>query len=1594
MRLFSYIFLFLLTTWQLIAQTYPVQVVPVLTPPYSSKIADYANPMANRVQLQVITTDLSVQNRSVQLYVEIKGNGLTAASAPVLSGVSPLRINGGEILRLTNAELASYFQLRNLQGITSQQYASALPDGMYSFCFRVKDVLSGRWLSQSHCAIVYLMLNDPPILNIPTDNEQVAVTDFQNIIFSWTPRQINATNVSYTFELREILDPTLDPHFAFEVSRRILKEDDLRMTTFVYDVSKPNLIPGRRYVWRVRAISTGGLAENSVFKNNGYSEVHTFVYAVNCSKPLFLLSEQQGKSRTKLLWQGHTLHQKYHIQYRKKNVEGAQWFETFTRNTQTLIADLEAGEYEFRVGASCEGERYGITPSYVYSDIQTFKIEKTPNTTEQGYNCGIVPKITITNQKPLNSLVTNEVFTAGDFAVTLLEVSGSNGVFSGKGFIKVPYLNDTKLAVEFENVKINSDYQLTDGVVKTTYDADWKNVQFIENLIGQGKKSNEINVPFEIDKVETRNGEIVVTGKDGRKEVFPFGGNDSTVKGKVTTTTNGVTSTQEKIYHIDKDGKVSEPQTVAQGGKPTKENTNGVSKNGEATALTAKGIEVTFENTADSKYAYEVPTKAYSKDYQKMDGKYIPFKAVVKDETEPFLAKVHITDKNISADSLIFKTDKGALIESKRVEGSDDFLLTLKGFHSFAVEQVQATIKQGKKYQIAGVFNLVHLSPKTAKVTLIPTAENLTIDVEKVKAIYSKVGVTLDITWAAPFDISPYLTNGVLETKDVFGDLTDYSPSQQALINAYKATEKVANDTYYVFITNAKSSTGQGGYMALGGQFGFVFDQTERTLAHELGHGIFKLAHPFKKKQQGNVPSLMDYTSDEALLFADWKQINDPAFKIGIFQGQEEGENLLKKNSPMMVQRYIEYFRCTRKQKGTIYSDADKVDVYAKDITIGGVKYAEIIIEFLGKNNIEFKNYFSPKDYQNDEKVIHDDSEDKLVITFGGTIRFSIFSKDRFKLINYLYNDNDKHIELVKSILSNISAYKGGNKAAFEYINSLDVCTLSSIDFDTIRKVLKVLTDTKLSLTDTREKAIIRILSSLKENDFPKFIALLKEDNYKVFNRLYTDLDDAVLFYGNNNYTGFVKFLIEIYKKINSNTSLSQEIIGELSREKNEFSVILKVTPTNTRFFQRGWYHPEQRKVSVYAMERTMVPIKTTHGQDITPKDIKGEKIGELSPLSFVLIYKTNSGVSLIEEALSTAGSSSIYYAVPAIFLDYYQHKKHLDKIEKDAAFAFDMLTIGSSGGVALATKISKVRRVWATIEVIGAVGNIAANTAQSMNANLPFAKAVHYYNLAMGVIGIKNITQLGYGVAKNLAKNVKNNAKLLENYEHWQREVAQLDNLPQAERQLIENQREVLKGLELTNEVKGVENLIKTVNTEQKLLKNGKFIDDLLEADYQKYLTRKSKQGKTPKDRLEWKESRDYWLNDSPMARGNKFNKKAWKENWYRYNEVTLENGKRLDSYTPPMNGVEGMIVSRKATNLEEIELSSFESYLKEMKNKYALGTKIRSNKYKKQLDGKILEGKQILEIPESNKNFSQLQEYIDFAKNKYNIEIRLRPE
>ncbi len=227
--------------------------------------------------------------------------------------------------------------------------------------------------------------------------------------------------------------------------------------------------------------------------------------------------------------------------------------------------------------------------------------------------------------------------------------------------------------------------------------------------------------------------------------------------------------------------------------------------------------------------------------------------------------------------------------------------------------------------------------------------------------------------------------------------------------------------------------------------------------------------------------------------------------------------------------------------------------------------------------------------------------------------------------------------------------------------------------------------------------------------------------------------------------------------------------------------------------------------------------------------------------------------------------------------------------------------------------------------------------------------------------------------------------------------------NLPEIVKGNITNLEKVNKALKQGGyDAKYFDNLLASKLDPQKFIDdfigkigdNGKFIDDAIEGDYLKYLDRKAKQGKPPRDRSDWKQSSDYMKYDSPTARGNNFNRKAVDNGWYPYNEVHLGNNKRLDSYKPPKNGYPGEIVSRKATDLGDIKLETFESYLDEMVAKYSPGTAINSPKYAgTEIEGSVLKGQMYLEIPASNQSLSNIQEYIDLAKSK-NITLRFKVE
>jgi hypothetical protein len=499
-----------------IAQS-PVQVTAQMIPPYSVTLADYATANSDRLVVNLLLGDVTEFNRQVTLKLSVEGNGIAVQSADVVAGVSPITLDGGIPLRLTNIDLRPYFQIENLVGISPVQYSKPLPAGLYKFCFEAYDYLTGRLISKKSCAIAYIVLNDPPILNLPVRNENIVVKDPQNIIFNWTPRHINATNIQYEFTLAEIWDTNIDPQAGFLASRP-LYQTITQSTTLLYGPAQTPLLPDKTYGWRVRAIAVDGINELSLFKNSGYSEVYHFNYTKQCSPPQYILAESNTYNAAQVFWQG-VDHQKYQVQYRKKDGNNSGWFEVNAYNENAKIQRLEENTaYEYRVGGQC-GENGG----YTYSRLFEFT---TTTRGESNFTCGVTPEQHIDNQEPLQTLVVNDMFTAGEFPITVKRVTtgnteapavgevaqGGNGRFSGWGYITVPYLADTKIKIGFADIKINTDYELIDGVLVTDYDPNWN---------GMDDVSDEIEVVTDaIDTVGDVAGDVIDTVGDVAGDVI------------------------------------------------------------------------------------------------------------------------------------------------------------------------------------------------------------------------------------------------------------------------------------------------------------------------------------------------------------------------------------------------------------------------------------------------------------------------------------------------------------------------------------------------------------------------------------------------------------------------------------------------------------------------------------------------------------------------------------------------------------------------------------------------------------------------------------------------------------------------------------------------------------------------------------------------------------------------------------------------------------------------------------------------------------------------------------------------------------------
>ena len=107
-------------------------------------------------------------------------------------------------------------------------------------------------------------------------------------------------------------------------------------------------------------------------------------------------------------------------------------------------------------------------------------------------------------------------------------------------------------------------------------------------------------------------------------------------------------------------------------------------------------------------------------------------------------------------------------------------------------------------------------------------------------------------------------------------------------------------------------------------------------------------------------------------------------------------------------------------------------------------------------------------------------------------------------------------------------------------------------------------------------------------------------------------------------------------------------------------------------------------------------------------------------------------------------------------------------------------------------------------------------------------------------------------------------------------------------------------------------------------------------------------------------------------FKRGNDFNRKA--RDKYQFNEINLSDKKRLDSYIPGQK-----IISRKATDIDNLSDATWHKYCNELVTKYKAGKLINS---KSLPAGSTLSGEYFLEIPLlTNQNASKLQRFKDIA-------------
>lgn len=462
MKWLTFIAMILLSALTAQGQNYPVQSTIQILPPYSLYLQDYVSE-DNKMSVIVLLKDVGRPEYRVRFRFSIEGNGIIISTDERYLP-PPTILQGGVPLMISGPELSEYLNPINLafSGITRQEFqrTGKLPEGPYRICLQILDYNIGIPVSNQSCNTAWLMLNDPPLINIPANNVKVRATDPQNLVFQWTPRHTAspnaAFNTEYYFKMVEVWPPGRNPFDALNVGTPFF-ETTTDNTSIIYSLAEPPLVPGRSYAFRVQARQKDGLTQRDLFKNSGYSEVFTFTFGDECLIPANIQTVSPDGSRIKVNWQGAPGHTEYSILYKESSAT-MDWREEKTFLTSYTLSSLKAGvTYDIALEGVC---------STIHSNNSPVITQQTLQSGQSAFECGRAPgSFSLDNKTPIASIIAGDVILSGDFEVNVTEATGGSGVFTGKGNMSLPFMNYVKVQVSFTKISINTDKRVVNGKI-------------------------------------------------------------------------------------------------------------------------------------------------------------------------------------------------------------------------------------------------------------------------------------------------------------------------------------------------------------------------------------------------------------------------------------------------------------------------------------------------------------------------------------------------------------------------------------------------------------------------------------------------------------------------------------------------------------------------------------------------------------------------------------------------------------------------------------------------------------------------------------------------------------------------------------------------------------------------------------------------------------------------------------------------------------------------------------------------------------------------------------------------------------------------